>query len=328
MMEEIRKLQEIIEEAIRVQSAEWENATPANLYKPVVYALRAGGKRLRPLMVVLGYRLFGDKPETVLPAALAVEIFHNFTLLHDDIMDKAEIRRNQPAVHVKFNENSAILSGDVMAFLAYQFLLRCPTERQPEIISLFSATAIEVCEGQQMDMDFETRFDVTPGEYLTMIRLKTAVLLGCALKTGALAGGALSRDASLLYEAGMNLGMAFQLQDDLLDSFGDETAFGKKIGGDIVTNKKTFLLVEALHASDHTYRSELMNWLVSVNFNREEKISAVRNILLQLKVKEKTETAIRDYHSRAMAIIRDLDVPADRRMLLTSQFSSILNREK
>jgi len=327
-MEEIIQLQDFIEEAIGRQISAWEQATPANLYQPVIYSLRAGGKRLRPLMVLLGYRLFGDKPETVMPAALAVEIFHNFTLLHDDIMDKADLRRNRPTVHRQFGQNSAILSGDVMAFLAYQFLLRCPSERKAEILGLFSRTAVEVCEGQQMDMDFEERLEVTPGEYLTMIRLKTAVLLACALQTGALAGACREREAALLYEAGINLGMAFQLRDDLLDSFGDETTFGKKIGGDILANKKTYLLVEALQTNDPGLKGELLHWLAPRDGNDTLKINAVKAIFEKLNLRGKTEAAIRSYHDAALETLGQLDANPGRKKWLADYFSGLISRTK
>jgi geranylgeranyl diphosphate synthase type II len=224
----IAELQNIINTAIKIRSEDLGKMNPANLYNPVGYSLEMGGKRLRPVLLLLGYNLFSDSVEKAIPAALAIEVFHNFTLLHDDIMDKAEVRRNRPTVHKKFSENSAILSGDVMAFLSYQYLLECKSDRLKEVIELFTKTAIEVCEGQQFDMEFENRLNVNESEYIEMIRLKTAVLLACGLKAGALLANAEVELANQLYEFGINLGLAFQLQDDLLDSFGNHESFGKK----------------------------------------------------------------------------------------------------
>jgi len=262
-----------------------------------------------------------------LPAAVGIELFHNFTLLHDDIMDKAEIRRNQPAVHLKFSENSAILSGDVMAFLAYQFLMESKTDRIAEIMSLFTSTAREICEGQQLDMDFESRMDVSADEYMEMIRLKTAVLLGCSLKTGGLLGGCHAMFAEVLYRAGINLGLAFQLQDDYLDTFGNENQFGKKIGNDIVSNKKTFLLIEALKRADEHLKKELLAWLEKKNFDREDKINAVKTIFEELKIGEITKKKINDYSLRGIGLLDNLDVAEDRKEPLISLFRDLISRK-
>ena len=240
-MYSIAELQDLINTDLKTRAEKLKKTNPVDLYNPVNYSLEMGGKRLRPVLVLMGYNLFSENIREALPAAIAIEVFHNFTLLHDDIMDKAEVRRNRPTVHKKFSENSAILSGDVMAFLAYRYLNECNSENLTPVFELFTNTAIEVCEGQQFDMEFEKRMDVNEAEYLEMIRLKTAVLLACSLKTGALLAGADSHVAGQLYEFGINLGLAFQLQDDLLDSFGIQESFGKKIGGDILANKKTFL---------------------------------------------------------------------------------------
>ena len=257
----IEELQRIISTEINIRSEELKNDNPPNLYSPVNYSLEIGGKRLRPVLLLLSYNLFSDKIENALPSAVAIEVFHNFTLLHDDIMDKAEVRRNQSTVHVKYDDNSAILSGDAMAFLSYKYLLEKKSEGLINVIELFSKTAIEVCEGQQHDMDFENRLDVTESEYMEMIRLKTAVLLACSLKSGALLANADIEIANQLYGFGLNIGLAFQLQDDLLDSFGDQETFGKKIGGDILSNKKIYLLIKALETSTAAEKGELLNWI-------------------------------------------------------------------
>jgi len=326
-MVDVKHLQEMVDKSIRHHSDLWQNSKPENLYNPVTYSLQTGGKRLRPLLVLLGYQLFDDQPEKAIPAALAVEVFHNFTLLHDDIMDKAEIRRNRPAVHIKFNENSAILSGDVMTFLAYRFLLQCKSERLDEIISLFTQTAIEVCQGQQFDMDFECRSDVNSGEYIEMIRLKSAVLLACALKTGALLGGSSDSQAKMLYDAGISLGLAFQLQDDLLDTFGDEQILGKKTGGDIFANKKTFLLIQALLLANENQKQELMYWLNTRNFSTEEKFFAVKRIFEDTKIGELTEDKIQFYFQNAINLLENLDVEISRKRPLIQLSKSLIGRK-
>jgi geranylgeranyl diphosphate synthase, type II len=304
----IEELQAIINNEISERS-EWLNSCqPAGLYAPVSYSLEGGGKRIRPVLVLMAFNLFSEKIEKVLPAALAVEVFHNFTLLHDDIMDKAEVRRNKPTVHLKFSENTAILSGDSMAFLSYRYLTECKSERLQELIELFTETALEVCEGQQYDMDFEKRADVSAEEYLEMIRLKTAVLLGCSLKAGALLADAPDETVQQLYDYGINLGLAFQLQDDWLDSFGDRQSFGKKIGGDIVAGKKTFLLIKALEKASGDIKISLDKWLEAGDHYADEKIKAVIDIYHQLGVKELAEEKIKYYFSKAEEILKSLPV--------------------
>jgi geranylgeranyl diphosphate synthase, type II len=315
-----------IEDAIQSNNLNWQKQSPINLYEPVSYAMSAGGKRLRPLLVLLGYHIFGDDVDLAVPAALAVEVFHNFTLLHDDIMDKAEKRRGQPTVHKKFTDNAAILSGDAMAFLAYKFLLQSNTTRIHELTNLFTTTALEVCEGQQFDMDFENRLDVTTPEYIEMIRLKTAVLLGCALKAGAIIGEASEETAEIVYQIGVNLGIAFQLQDDLLDSYGDEAEFGKKIGGDIVSNKKTYLLIEALENAEENQKAILRSWISRKDFNRDEKIEAVKNIFNSLNIRHKTEYAIKYYTENALNLIKNLPVEQSRIAYLESLGRQLMNR--
>ncbi len=299
----VEELQKIIRDELETRSGEMLRQAPLELYAPIHYSLDMGGKRLRPVLLLLAYNLFSDEVSEVLPAALAIEVFHNFTLLHDDIMDKALVRRNRPTVHSKYSENAAILSGDAMAFQSYKYLIECKSPRLVEAIGLFTKTAIEVCEGQQFDMDFENRLDVKEEEYLTMIRLKTAVLLACSLKAGAVLANASGEVANQLYEFGINLGLSFQLQDDLLDTFGDQATFGKKIGGDILSNKKTFLLINALASASAGQRSALMNWIEKKEFDPEEKINAVTTIYDQVGVKSMTEDKADAYFNKAIAIL-------------------------
>jgi geranylgeranyl diphosphate synthase, type II len=304
----IETLQKKINEEVARRSVGLKARQPAGLYAPIDYSLGVGGKRLRPVLLLMAFNLFSDEIEKALPAALAVEVFHNFTLLHDDIMDKAEVRRNKPTVHVKFSENNAILSGDAMAFISYQYLLECRSERIFDVTNLFTKTALEVCEGQQYDMDFENRPDVTEAEYLEMIRLKTAVLLGCSMQAGALLANAAEETAEQLYDFGINLGMAFQLQDDWLDTFGDQQKFGKKIGGDIVANKKTYLLIAALEKASGRTKIALNKWLKATDFNTEEKVNSVTEMYKQMGIKEFTEAKIDYYFSRAAEILNQLPV--------------------
>ena len=304
----VEELQKLVEKEVELRSAKMLQQTPVELYEPIHYSLGMGGKRLRPVLLLLAYNLFKQDAENALPAALAIEVFHNFTLLHDDIMDKADVRRNRPTVHVQFNENAAILSGDAMAFQSYRYLLESKSSRLTDTIDLFTRTAIEVCEGQQFDMDFESRLDVTEAEYLEMIRLKTAVLLACSLKGGALLAEVSDELANQLYAFGENLGLAFQLQDDLLDTFGDQNTFGKKIGGDILANKKTFLLINALQNASPKKRQELLGWIAQKDFNPEAKIEGVTSIYLETGVKKIAEQKVDDYFEIALQILADFAI--------------------
>lgn len=307
-MYSIEKLQQIFQETLDQKMKEISAREPVLLFQPIEYTMQMGGKRLRPVLLLLSYNLFKNDVENAIPAALALEIFHNFTLLHDDIMDKAEKRRNKATVHIKYSENSAILSGDAMAFLSYKYLLECNAEKLADVIDLFSHTALEVCEGQQFDMDFETRLDVTENEYLEMIRLKTAVLLACALKAGALLANADKQNADLLYDFGIQLGLAFQLQDDYLDSFGNEQSFGKKIGGDILSNKKTYLLINALEKASKNQKEKLLHWINKENFIASEKIEAVKSIYSELGIEKLTQNKIDSYFIRAEQILKEIKV--------------------
>ncbi|MFW6259708.1 MAG: polyprenyl synthetase family protein [Tangfeifania sp.] len=325
-MYSIEALQKKINNEIDAWLEELSKNEPHQLYAPVKYALSMGGKRLRPVLLLMSANMFQDEIECGLPAALAVEIFHNFTLLHDDIMDKAEMRRNNPTVHKHFSENTAILSGDSMAFLSYQLLLKCRCEKLPEITKLFTDTALQVCEGQQYDMDFENRQDVTETEYLEMIRLKTAVLLACSLKAGAQLANVDNKTADLIYDFGINLGLAFQLQDDLLDTFGNQELFGKKIGGDIVANKKTYLLIEALENANAGQKQELEKWLTRTDFDPRKKINAVSELYNQLGVKQLAERKIDFYFDAAFEILQKLPVDEKRKMPLKNLSKKMLGR--
>jgi len=326
-MNTIKDIQALINIEIEQEIKRLNQTTPKNLYEPIGYALLMGGKRLRPVMVLLAYHLFHDSVEVALPAAMAIEVFHNFTLLHDDIMDRAEMRRNSPSVYKKYNENIAILSGDAMSIMAYNYLLKCKSADPSSMINLFSATALEVCEGQQFDMDFESRLDVSIPDYLKMIRLKTAVLLACSLKLGALAANANSKTADLLYDFGLNLGIAFQLQDDLLDVFADQDKFGKKIGNDIVSNKKTFLLLKALELSEGKTRTELEHWISTTDFDVTEKVRAITGIYNELKIKEITENCIEEYYQFALGVWEKIDVEEERKKKLLQLALTIMERD-
>lgn len=325
-MYSVDELQKIITTELQIRSEELKKMTPANLYLPVDYSLEMGGKRLRPVLLLLSYNMFSDWVENAIPAAIAIEVFHNFTLLHDDIMDKADVRRNRPTVHKQFSENSAILSGDVMAFLSYRYLLECKSEGLPKVLSLFTKTAIEVCEGQQFDMEFENRLNVDETEYLEMIRLKTAVLLACGLKAGALLANANDKLAGELYEFGINLGIAFQLQDDLLDSFGNQKYFGKKIGGDILANKKTFLSIKALENARGDVKTELLDWLNKKEFKSSEKIEGVLKIYNQLNIKELTEQKIETYFQKCRTVFQQISIEESRKKHLHEISNNMLNR--
>lgn len=326
-MNTLKELEKLVNDEINKEIVKLNSVEPKNLYEPIGYALSMGGKRLRPVMALLACNLFTDEIKAALPAAMAIEVFHNFTLLHDDIMDKAEMRRNSPSVYKKYNENIAILSGDAMSIMAYQYLYRSQSQNMGEMISLFSQTALEVCEGQQFDMDFESRIDVSIPEYLNMIRLKTAVLLACSLKMGAMAANAPQRMADLLYVFGLDLGIAFQLQDDLLDVFADQEKFGKKIGGDIVANKKTFLLLKALELSDNQTKTDLLEWINKNEFDVHEKIEAIKTIYTRLNIKDVTQKYIEDFYQSAMNVWNELELTSERKAELLNLAQTIMNRD-
>ena len=271
---------------------------PRRLYEPIAYHMALGGKRVRPVLTLMACDAMGGDTATAIDAALGIEMFHNFTLLHDDVMDNADVRRGKTTVHRRWNANTAILSGDTMLTLATQFIARTSNQA---VMDLFNKTAIEIYEGQQWDMDFEVRNDVTVEEYVNMIRLKTSVLLGCALKTGALVAGAGEKDADTLYEAGVNMGLAFQLRDDVLDVWGDPVTFGKEIGGDIMNNKKTYLLISTMQKAKGDDADELRHWLNGPYATRDDKVAGVTALYERLGVRDMAEVAIADYNDRAIA---------------------------
>ena len=301
---------------------------PELLYAPIVYSLEEGGKRIRPVALLMACNLFRDEIDCAKPAALAVEVFHNFTLLHDDIMDRSDTRRGKPAVHTRWTDNVAILSGDAMMIYAYKLLCGCDRRVLPQLLETFNETAIGVCEGQQYDMDFESRDDVTVDRYLEMIRLKTGVLLAGALKLGAICAEAQPWQAELLYNFGINVGLAFQLQDDLFDTYGDAAVFGKPIGGDILAGKKTFLLTTALKTADAATRGELLARLHDGGMSAAEKIETVRGIYDRLGVRKITEKAIADYFRNADRLLNSLEVGIERIVPLQELSETLLNRKK
>lgn len=295
----------LIEEAIRRFRF---SEKPKSLYDPIHYIMALGGKRLRPVLTLQAYRLYRDDAETIVRYAAAVEAFHNFTLIHDDIMDQAPLRRGKPTVHRKWNVNTAILSGDVMLVKVYDQFLDLEPARLREVLALFNTCAAGVCEGQQWDMEFEGMDRVSESQYMEMIRLKTAVLLGFSLELGAVLAGAPPEDRERLRAFGINLGIAFQLKDDLLDVYADEKKFGKQQGGDIVSNKKTFLLIHARRLARGKMALELRRWLKATRFNKRKKITAVTAIYDALGIREKTEQKIREYLDRAYAALDGLTV--------------------
>lgn len=301
--------------------------TPQGLYDPVIYVLSMGGKRIRPVLMLMAYNLFQEDVTRILGPATGIEVYHNYTLLHDDLMDRADRRRGKETVHKVWNDNTAILSGDAMLVLAYRFMAQCPVAHLKEVMDLFSLTALEICEGQQMDMDFEQRKDVKEEEYLEMIRLKTSVLLAVSLKIGALLGGASSEDAGRLYDFGMNLGVAFQLKDDLLDVYGDAAVFGKNIGGDILCNKKTYMLIKAFeHANDEQLR-QLSAWVDADTFDPAEKIAAVTDLYNQIGIKELCEKKMTDFSERAMENIIAVNVADEKKIELERLMNNLMHRE-
>lgn len=300
---------------------------PFGLYKPIRYVLSMGGKRLRPVLMLMAYNMYKSDISSILNSAIGLETYHNYTLLHDDVMDRAEVRRGKPCVHKVWDDNTAILSGDTMLVLAYQMIAQCNQKYLHEIMQLFSKTALEIGEGQQYDMDFENRMDVTTEEYLEMIRLKTSVLLACALKMGAIQAGASNKDAEALYNFGEKIGLAFQLQDDLLDVYGDYKTFGKRIGGDILCNKKTYLLIQALNGADDQQRAELEKWIAATDYIPEEKISAVTEIYNQLGVKGLCQELINEYFHEARLLLEDIKLPLENKQTLWEYALSLLGRQ-
>lgn len=301
---------------------------PRELYDPVNYILSIGGKRLRPVLALMSHALFDEQVEKSLPAAFAVEVFHNFTLLHDDIMDEAPLRRGKPTVHEKYDVNTGILSGDVMMIAAYDFLAKTADESKiPTLFRLFNKTSIEVCEGQQYDMNFETRKNVTIPQYLRMIELKTSVLLACAMKMGAIIGNASAEDAEHIYQFGRNVGLAFQIQDDILDTFGDPEKFGKKVGGDIVQNKKTYLVLKTLEVADAMDKKALQMLMTTPTTDEALKITAVKNIYNKFNIRNLAEEKKMEYLKTAFEHLEAIGVAKSKKQILIDLANDLMMRE-
>lgn len=323
-MHTIPELQKIIEQEIN-QLQYPKN--PKELYEPITYLMQLGGKRLRPALVLMATDLFGGDIKKAIPAALAIETFHNFTLMHDDIMDKAPLRRGKQTVHVKWSESVAILSGDVMFVEAFKLMIQVEANILPQVLKVFNNTAVGVCEGQQIDMNFETSTEVSIADYLEMIRLKTAVLLGGALKIGALIGNSSVTDADKLYDFGVNLGIAFQLQDDILDVYGDPEKFGKQVGGDILANKKTFLLIKAKALASENQLNELNYWLNITDINHPEKVKAVTHIFNDLAIKSIAEKEMQAYAQLGLENLLSINLEEERKITLKAFAESLISRE-
>ena len=304
------------------------NREPVELYQPVKYILSIGGKRIRPALVLMACNLFSDTITHAIKPALAIEIFHNFTLLHDDIMDNSVLRRNRPTVHEKWNQNVAILSGDVMSILSYRFIGDCSAEILPDILDLFTTTALEVCEGQQYDMNYESRNDITGDDYIKMITLKTSVLIAASLKLGAMIGGASHTDSDFMYEFGKNLGIAFQIRDDLLDVYGNTEKFGKKIGTDIIANKKTYLILKALEEADDESGKILRKLISTKNIDPEEKITTITGILNRLGIREIVEVESKEYYNKALRAFDLVTVNSKQKKSLKDFVKQLMEREK
>jgi len=301
---------------------------PVSLYEPIQYVLSIGGKRIRPVLMLLGYNLWKEHPEDILMPAVGLETYHNYTLLHDDLMDNADMRRGQLTVHKKWDANKAILSGDSMLVLAYQRMQQVSAEKLPAVLDLFTVTALEIGEGQEYDMSFETRNDVTEDEYIEMIRLKTSVLLACAMKIGALLADAPQEDADRLYRLGEQIGLAFQLQDDLLDVYGDPKVFGKAIGGDITSNKKTYMLINAFNRANDKQRKELERWINAKTFNREVKVAEVTRLYDEIGIRQLCEEKINYYFELANQTLAEVNVPEERKQQIRSYMDELLHRKR
>lgn len=301
---------------------------PHGLYEPIEYVLSLGGKRIRPMLMLMAYELWKDDSEKILPQAVALETFHNFTLLHDDVMDNADVRRGKPTVHKKWNENTAILSGDNMLVLAFKWMQQCPSGKMPAVLGVFTDTAIEIDEGQQLDIDFEERDDVREEEYIEMIRLKTSVLLACAVKIGAIMADAPKDDAENIYKFGEAIGLSFQLQDDYLDVYGNPEVFGKAIGGDITSNKKTYMLINALNKAEGAEKKELEQWIGAKDFDRDEKVKAVTRIYNSLGIDKMAKAKMEQYYNDAIAFLDKINVPESRKQALRDYADSMMKREK
>jgi geranylgeranyl diphosphate synthase type II len=324
MPPQVKVLQNLLEAEIKKQKYGKE---PESLYEPIRYLMALGGKRLRPMLALFAYSLYKDDVKRIIPYAVAIEAFHNFTLMHDDIMDKAPLRRGQATVHKKWNVNTAILSGDVMLVKVYEMFVSLPGETLKTILKSFNQCAAEVCEGQQWDMEFESRDDVDEKQYLKMIRLKTAVLLGFSLELGAILADAPESDRKALREFGINIGIGFQLKDDLLDAFGDPKKFGKQIGGDILANKKTYLLIKALEKAEGKTKKDLTTWLTATKFNKSEKVNAVRQIYDSLNISTLSDRKIEQFFKKGFENLNLVSADENRKALLRTFAEQLIARQ-
>lgn len=300
---------------------------PASLYDPIKYVLSLGGKRIRPVLMLLGYQLWKDDPENILMPAIGLETFHNFTLLHDDLMDNADVRRGHETVHRRWDANKAILSGDAMLVMAFMHMQKVSADKLPAVMDVFTTTTLEIDEGQEYDVAFETRNDVTEDEYIEMIRLKTSVLLACALKIGAVLADAPQKDADLLYRFGEQIGLAFQLQDDLLDVYGDPKVFGKAIGGDITSNKKTYMLINAYNRANDVQRKELEKWIFAKEFDRNEKVKAVTKLYDEIGIRQLCEQKMEECYQLALKYLAKVNVPEERKAELKAYAAEMMTRQ-
>ncbi len=325
-MNKLQVFQKMIDEGLKQIPL---NGQPPELYRPLQYVLGLGGKRMRPALTLIACDLFDAPPEDALPAALGIELFHNFSLIHDDIMDKAPLRRNQPTIHEKWDGNIAILSGDAMLIKAYQQIAETRLEFLPVVLKIFNETALMVCEGQQLDMNFEKKEKVTINDYIRMIEKKTAVLLAASLQIGAIIGKAGAEDSGHLYEFGRNMGIAFQLQDDILDVYGDAAQFGKRTGGDIISNKKTFLLLKAMELAERMpyKKEELLQWIHAPEFNPIEKVKAITSIYDYLNIRPVAEEECRQYYLKAISELDKIHTNSDKKSSLQALAKSLMNRE-
>ena len=300
---------------------------PASLYDPIKYVLSIGGKRVRPVLTMLSYNLYKDDPLSIMPQAIGLETYHNFTLLHDDLMDHADMRRGHETVHKKWDANRAILSGDTMLLQAFERVEDCDPAKLPAVFKVFIQTTLEIGEGQQLDVEFETRNDVTEDEYIEMIRLKTSVLLACACKVGAIMADAPAEDIDNMYKFGEKLGLAFQLQDDLLDVYGDPVVFGKNIGGDITSNKKTYMLINAVNRANPAQRDQLMKWIDAKEFDRNEKVKAVTELYNEIGIRELCEQKIEEYYQKSLVYLAKVNLPEERKAELKAYAAEMMKRQ-
>lgn len=323
-MHTVKQYQEFVLDFLKSQQF---NKEPQNLYEPITYILELGGKRIRPVLTLMSAEVFESNYKAALPAALAVEVFHNFSLIHDDIMDDAPLRRGKETVHEKWDINTGILSGDAMLILAYQFFENYEPTVFRDLAKLFSKTALEVCEGQQWDVDFENRDNVELSEYLKMIEYKTAVLLGAAMKMGAIIAKTSNENADLIYDFGVSLGIAFQLQDDYLDAFGDPETFGKQVGGDIIENKKTFLYLKAMDFATAMQKEQLQHLYSIEPHDNSEKIASVKELFIETGATKATQQAIAHYTQLAFETLEKIDIPSDKKLMLRSFGEHLMERK-